>query len=413
MRNVVFAPETINLAETTRMIEVAKACHSSFHPVFFGYGGPFADLITQAGFEFHLLEPRLTPEKAEHLYQVDRMEKLADPFTEAELRKRVESELALYGAVNPAAVVIGFTLSTTISARVAGVPLVFILPFAWTRPFTEAGLLTWPDIWDYAILRPIPRKLLNQLVRTWYLQANMWTGTFQKVSRHFNGPPIRRTLELFEGDYNLVTEIPELIGLPDLPPNWQYIGPIFAHLQGEVPEAVRQAAARHPSVYCAMGSSANRDILKVVLESFADTPYSVIAPVEAHVRNMSIATPPNVLVCDWLPAHKVNPLVDMAVIHGGQGTVQTACASGTPFVGIGLQPEQEANIEWMARFGCAIRLRRRRLSRLALIEAMDRLIHDETAKHKAKEVQALIRKWDGAANAARFLAARFGNGEVA
>jgi hypothetical protein len=46
----------------------------------------------------------------------------------------------------------------------------------------------------------------------------------------------------------------------------------------------------------------------------------------------------NVLVYDWLPAPKVNPLADIAVIHGGQGTVQTACAAGTPSIGIGLQP---------------------------------------------------------------------------
>jgi UDP:flavonoid glycosyltransferase YjiC (YdhE family) len=106
----------------------------------------------------------------------------------------------------------------------------------------------------------------------------MWTCVFRRVSRQLGGPPFNRALELFEGDYNLVTDIPEL------PPNWTYVGPIFAHLDGEVPPEVRGAAARHPSVYCAMGSSANRDLLKIVLESFAGTPYSVIAPVQAHTR---------------------------------------------------------------------------------------------------------------------------------
>ena len=31
-----FAPETFNIAETTRMIEVAKACRERFEPVFMG-----------------------------------------------------------------------------------------------------------------------------------------------------------------------------------------------------------------------------------------------------------------------------------------------------------------------------------------------------------------------------------------
>lgn len=114
----------------------------------------------------------------------------------------------------------------------------------------------------------------------------MWTRVFRRVSRQLGGPPFNRAFELFEGDYNLVTDIPELTGVAELPPNWTYVGPISAHLEGEVPPEVGGAAARHPSVYCVMGSSASRDLLKIVLESFAGTPYSMIAPVQAHTRVM-------------------------------------------------------------------------------------------------------------------------------
>lgn len=37
-------------------------------------------MIHQSGFPVHELEPRLTEEKAEHLVQVDRMEKKGDFF---------------------------------------------------------------------------------------------------------------------------------------------------------------------------------------------------------------------------------------------------------------------------------------------------------------------------------------------
>lgn len=42
------------------------------------------------------------------------MESFADPFTEAELRQRVASEVALFQEMRPAAVVMGFTLSVAI-----------------------------------------------------------------------------------------------------------------------------------------------------------------------------------------------------------------------------------------------------------------------------------------------------------
>jgi len=37
MKTILFAPETINIAETTRMIEIAKASRAAFRCVFFGY----------------------------------------------------------------------------------------------------------------------------------------------------------------------------------------------------------------------------------------------------------------------------------------------------------------------------------------------------------------------------------------
>gem|GEM_PF-4738123 len=37
MKTIIFAPETINIAETTRMIEIAKQVRDEFRCVFFGY----------------------------------------------------------------------------------------------------------------------------------------------------------------------------------------------------------------------------------------------------------------------------------------------------------------------------------------------------------------------------------------
>ena len=91
------------------------------------------------------------------------MESFDDPFTESELKERVESEIALYQELNPVAVVIGFTLSVTISARAAKVPLVYVLPFPLTRPFLEVGLSTFPDEFDYPFLRIFPSKFFTQV----------------------------------------------------------------------------------------------------------------------------------------------------------------------------------------------------------------------------------------------------------
>jgi len=408
MQTLIFAPETINIAETTRMIEIAKAVRKTFRCIFCGYSSIYSHLIEQAGFEFRRLQPWLTAEKVEHLWRVDRMESFADPFTEAELRQRVANEIALFSELRPAAVVIGFTLSAVVSTRAAKVPLVYVMPFPLTRPFLDAGLATWPDALDFAPLRIIPQRLLNWATNQWLKRSTLWIKSFDRVARHYGVAPIRRLTDIYEGDFNLVTDIPQLAGIRQLPPNWHFIGPIFAHLPGEVPPELLRLPRDRPLIYCAMGSSANRSILKTVIESFAGTPYMVIAPIKAHLAEGTITVPANVLVYDWLPAPQVNPLTDLAVIHGGQGTVQTACASGTPFVGIGLQPEQESNIDTVVRFGSAVRIRKRRLTQRSLLAAIERLLHDSHARDKARELQQLTRAWDGTAQAATFLRQTFG-----
>ncbi len=407
MKTLLFAPETINIAETTRMIEIAKACRSDFRCVFFGYSDRFSGLIEAAGFEFRRMTPWLTDEKIEHLWKVDRMESFADPFTEAELRERVRSELALYEAFNPVALVMGFTLSAVLSARIARLPLVDVIPFPLSRPFLEANLGSWPDAFDLPFLRWIPKRWLETASNRWMLNTGLWVGPFSRVAQSYGLPPIRRLVEIYEGDITLVTDLPELTGVQNLPANWHYVGPIFARLDAEIPAEILALPREQPLVYCAMGSSANRDILKIVLESFAGAPYCVIAPVKSHLRAGHVQVPENVHVFDWLPADKVNPLADLAVIHGGQGTVQTACASGTPFVGIGLQPEQESNIDFVARFGSAIRVRKSRLSRNSLLAALETLSTDPVKRQRATELRQIFSAWDGVANSARLIRETF------
>jgi UDP:flavonoid glycosyltransferase YjiC (YdhE family) len=48
------------------------------------------------------------------------------------------------------------------------------------------------------------------------------------------------------------------------------------------------------------------------------------------------------------------PHVDLAVIAGGQGSVQTSLAAGVPFVGLPLGPEEHLNVALAERAGAAL-----------------------------------------------------------
>ena len=106
-RILLFAPAAFNLAETSRMVEIAKAVERHpeaakiFEVHFISDGGDFERLIEKHGFALTRMEPRLTKEKIEHIARVDRGEKFAPAFTDSEMIERVDHELACLRAASP------------------------------------------------------------------------------------------------------------------------------------------------------------------------------------------------------------------------------------------------------------------------------------------------------------------------
>jgi hypothetical protein len=67
MKTLVFAVAGYNLAETGRMIEIARAARPHFNIIFTSYGGQFEELVQQEGFPLTKMEPRLTQARLERL----------------------------------------------------------------------------------------------------------------------------------------------------------------------------------------------------------------------------------------------------------------------------------------------------------------------------------------------------------
>jgi len=406
MKTLVFTPAAYNFAETIRMVEIARACRDSFRVIFASYGGDFEWLVTDEGFPLIPMQPRLTPQKIDRLYRIMRWDLIKHPFAVDHLTARVKGELQWLRALEPAAVITGLDLSWPISCRVAGVPLVWIAQTTFLAPYWHSHLATWPDLLDYPPVRVIPDKLLNYLARYLMHFNRVIMVPFNATARLFGAPPFSHR-EFWEGNHTLLAEPQEFSGLNSLPAHYHFIGPIVARLDRDIPPELEKLPRDLPIIYFAMGSSGDGRIVAEILEGFAGKPYRVIAPVKKLLQGMSVNIPPNVRVTDWLPAHKVNPMARVSVIHGGLGTVMTACLSGTPIVGVGMHFEQEANLECVVRKGFAIRLRKRRVTPADIMASVDRLLDDPEAHRRAGEFKEILEKYDGPANAARYLSQTF------
>jgi UDP:flavonoid glycosyltransferase YjiC (YdhE family) len=95
-------------------------------------------------------------------------------------------------------------------------------------------------------------------------------------------------------------------------------------------------------------------------------------------------------------------MVDLAIIHGGQGTVYTAAYAGKPVIGFPMQSEQHLNLEKMVGHGVGLMLSKKYFKEESLLKAISKIF--DNYDFYLKNAQALANKLpkpEGDKNAAR------------
>lgn len=85
---------------------------------------------------------------------------------------------------------------------------------------------------------------------------------------------------------------------------------------------------------------------------------------------------------------------------GGQGSVQTALASGVPLNGIPLQPEQDANVALAERQGAARVVPQRDAGTVVLSRAAEQMLGDDRYGQHGRRIKEAFAAVDGPATAA-------------
>ena len=363
------------LSETSRMLEIHRALRERGAPVRLAtHGGTHQNLLGRAGVDYDLIEPRLTPARCAELVRSG--PGLGPPdqsmWTDDELLAHAEAEATYFRDHDVSVVVTGFALTTLLSTRLAGVPLVTEHAGSFVPPLAERGLLPLPT---GPSLPPPLRDLPPEVARAAYNERfgtrDLYTAGFNRVAARLGVEPVPSLPALLLGDLTLVTDLPEVVGVtaeemeawrpaPGSPyrPSTRlaYAGPIHAHLDVPMP-ARAEALLSSPgtTVYVAMTSTAPDLVRAVVADLVAAGDWRVLVAGTVHdVVDLEALAPGRVVVEGVLPSHLVLPRVAAAVVTGGQGSVQAALSSGTPFVGIPLHAEQDLNVHCAAQLGAAL-----------------------------------------------------------
>lgn len=329
MKAIAFFPATWNLAETTRTIEVAKACRGLFDISFAGYGGQFEELIQNEGFRLVRLEPRLTPEKIEYLYKVDQGARIGTFFSLEETRARIENEVTLMRKLQPLAAVTGFNTTVTISSRVSRVPLVWLTQSTWdVYAMIDQGLGSYMDDFARPLISLLPDTALKWMTKQAFaLYGRIVLRPLNAVAREHSLQEFNDTRELWEGDYNLLAEPPDFSGLKDVPDTYRYIGPLIANLRKPVSEHVRDFATKDSGDSRILAFTIDDGLVSATVRGKVNPYYGVFEEPRYQTRIRMTPIPPN----DWaeVVAHLGSnaTLVAKLLMHEMPDNIDAAFAS--------------------------------------------------------------------------------------
>jgi hypothetical protein len=381
----------------------------------------FAKIIKDEGLDAILLKPHATKDLAEHLFAVDRGERAGELLPAKIVQERIENEIKFLQSHNVACVVTGFNLSFYASCRILGIPIISVLSgsFQWWMS-RDPEICRMPDLMSAGIMKWMPKRWGFGIMHWFVYHYAGMVKSMNKLLRQYDKEPFKGLMDILDGDIFFASDIPEYIPIENPPENFYYTGALIGRLKADIPDEVisAQKYAKEkgwPVVYLAMGSSGRPAFIKKCLEIFSNQKMVVISPMkkmlEKDEKTRDYTPSENVFLCDWLPADKVNALCDVALIHGGQGTVYTAILSGTPFCAIGNgNPEQEFNVEAAVTHGFAKLYRRNQVKPVDLLQGLTELLNDPEAKRKIDQMSALLQRpeWNGEKRAANKIIELFG-----
>ena len=404
-----------NLGDFTRALETAIGMQKTGAQVkFFNHGGVHTHRIAKAGIESIHLQPEMSWEQHEIIMDINRYKAPIGtplPISEEEWTQMVEADLAAFDDYKPDGVYAGLSLSCMISVPYAKLPMVTQVPTVNCPAFIQNELYNMPNTMEknifmqYILPDWIKRKIMKKVLLGDSAKASL--TSFNKVRKKFGLDPIYNITTLVKGDITLLPDLPEMSGLAreKLNPGYYYTGPIFAMMDMPIPEEVKKVYGRPGvNIFCSLGSSGFPKTLKMVIKALRSVPeYNVVCSTTTILDPEELGPPSeNFYACRYLPAHLVNEMADLAVTHGGQGTIQTAVWAGTPVVGIGFQAEQQANIDGIAKAGMAIRIPIFAVNEKRLLKAV-RKVQKPSFQENATRMQNLVRATDGVAKSVELM----------
>jgi len=420
---VLFSVPTFNAGETTRGLELAKALAAGapdrareteirFLSSYDESVG-FSRLVAQAGFKMEPSELQISREEIEKFLAADHKsdEFVTDPqfaqhVTDCILRKVRDGGFDL--------IIHGFSPVVGIAAKITGKPAISFTPFPTDLGWVRSHMLKdVPDALENAVTIRLPRALRKALAklagkklteRTFFTQP-----TLSQAARNAGWQPDDPGLcGMLAQQRQLICDLPDFYEGHALPAGFHIVGPLFASPQAsQVDPEIEKVFAPGATnkVFVVMGSSAEKPYILEAAKTLLTGGFRTVlvtSPETCPMEELKALgpVPEGSYITDrFVPSHLITPMADVTVIHGGQGTVQTAISSGVPLVGVAMQPEQQGNLDNVAACGAGMRVPRNFWEAVRIGKAVRTVLDDPSFRANANRLRVSAARIDARARA--------------
>jgi UDP:flavonoid glycosyltransferase YjiC (YdhE family) len=383
-----FFPFFNSLGEVVPLVKIAKLyMDQGGKAVFFSHGGAYENMAEDIGCKVirlnHWLEGNRRKLKKLMDKGVTHEKWIIAPYEEKFIKKSIEEEIEAFNETGVKLVASAFNLTCSISARALKIPLVVIISGTNIPLYFESNLATFPENYENFFTKLLPESIKNHIANWYLLNNKMLVRRFNKFAKKYNVPPLRCFNDILLGDQTLVCDDIKFLELTPTKefPSENYIGPIF---QGNALRKQQDDAdtkilnhLKKPgkSILLSMGSSGDISLFLKILEALNKTQYNVVA-IYTNIlnKNKLPKTHENILLQEFVPSiETILQNIDLAIIHGGRGTVYSVAYSGKPAIGIPMYFEQQYNLDNLVRHGAAIRLSKIYFNQTKFLEAVNQI----------------------------------------
>lgn len=392
-------PYTHALSHLSRPLRVAQELMNRGHEVLFAGSSSKTRFIRDVGFPvIPLHEP-----DPDVLFGNIRKGKLRFVDDE-ELARMIDADRAIFREVRPDLVLSDGRFSAGISTALEEISHAAIVNVSSTayRALPYIPLFDWIPPWLIKRDGFLWNRLdsLNLVAEKFIFDRGM--PAFATLSSRYGiVPPVTATSCLTGKDLTLLADIPEYFPANNLPPSYQYIGPLTWKQNLSPPDWWPPPRDYGPIIYITMGTTGVADFFRIVTETFVKAGMVIIMSTGAQIA-VPVAHCGNFFVEEYLDGDLAMDTCDIVVCHGGNGTIYQALSHGKPVVGIPTIPDQAFNMRRVEALGVGKMLNFHEFTQnpSSLRTVIHQVLGSEAYRQNAKLLQEKLSFYDGARRAA-------------